>query len=146
MTNYRKFFIFNNKKYCYPTANISIILPLIDFNFNVVLRSLGNICYYLLTGDFLFVELKYKVEYKIPINISLEAVSFIINMIKYYFYLGVKEIKLLNHPFVEKYFGDFTDFDKNIVSNFIKDEYLILNYNNIDKINSIINMNICLNN
>jgi len=81
-----------------------------------------------------------------PIIISLEAVSFIINMIKYYFFEGVKEVKLLNHPFVEKYFGDFTDFNKNIVSNFIKDEYLILNYNNIDKINSIINMNICLNN
>ena len=108
---------------------------------------MSNLCYYLLTGDFLFVELNYNKEYKIPIIISLEAVSFIINMIKYYFFEGVKEVKLLNyHAFVEKYFGDFIDFNKNIVSNFIKDEYLILNYNNIDKINSIISMNICLNN
>ena len=145
LTNYRNLFDFNHINCYYPTANINIIPPY--FGFNDVLRSLCGLCYYLLTDDFLFYELNSENEYKISTNISLEAVYFFIDMVKYYFSESVRAIKsLLNHPFVEKYFGDFTDFNKNIVDNFIKDDYLILNSGNINEIKSIIFMKISQNN
>ena len=36
-------------------------------------------------------------------------------------------------------FCDFSDFNKKIFAGFIKEEYLVININNIDEINSIIN-------
>ena len=47
--------------------------------------------------------------------------------------------KLLNHPFLQKYFGDFTDLNLKIFENYIIYGYICFNIINIDEINTIIN-------
>ena len=107
--------------------------------------NIGNILNNLFIGNFYFIknyaQEKKEYEFKISTNLSSEAILLFTNI----FHRVFKEKKEANvkefikHPFLEKYFGDFTDFDKSNFSNYIKDEYLIVNINNINEINSIIN-------
>ena len=107
--------------------------------------NIGDVLNNLFIGDFFFIknyaQEKKEYEFKISTNLSLETILLFTNI----FHRVFKEKKEANvkefikHPFLEKYFGDFTDFDKSNFSNYIKDEYLIVNINNIDEINSIIN-------
>ncbi len=83
-----------------------------------------------------YAQEKKEYEFKISTNLSLETILLLTNI----FHRVFKEKKdpnakeFINHPFLQKYFGDFTDFDKSNFSNYIKDEYLIININNIDEI------------
>ena len=82
-----------------------------------------------------------KYNFKISTNFSSETIFLLINIFHYIF-KEKKEPnikKISEHPFLAKYFGDFTDFNKSNFSNYIKDEYLIFNINNIEEINSIFN-------
>ena len=107
--------------------------------------NIGDVLNNLFIGNFYFIknyaQEKKEYEFKISTNLSSEAILLFTNI----FHRVFKEKKEANvkefikHPFLEKYFGDFTDFDKSNFSNYIKDEYLIVNINNIDEINSIIN-------
>jgi len=107
--------------------------------------NIGDVLNNLFIGDFFFIknyaQEKKEYEFKISTNLSLETILLFTNI----FHRVFKEKKdpnakeFINHPFLQKYFGDFTDFDKSNFSNYIKDEYLIVNINNIDEINSIIN-------
>ena len=81
-------------------------------------------------------------EFKISINLSLEAISFLINVLQ--IYSKEREItknisELLKHPFLTNNVSDFSDFNKNIFANYIKEGYLVININNIDEINSMVN-------
>ena len=98
--------------------------------------------YYLFTGDLSFKIIDdndlMKKEIKIPINLSLEAISFLINILKNYQDKIENIEELSNHPFLKKYFGDFVDIDIKSISKFIKDEYIVFNINNVNEIHSII--------
>jgi len=81
-------------------------------------------------------------EFKISINLSLEAISFLINVLQ--IYSKKREItknisELLKHPFLTNNVSVFSDFNKNIFANYIKEGYLVININNIDEINSMVN-------
>ena len=81
-------------------------------------------------------------EFKISINLSLEAISFLINVLQ--IYSKEREItknisELLKHPFLTNNVSVFSDFNKNIFANYIKEGYLVININNIDEINSMVN-------
>ena len=110
LTNFRKISVFNHKFHDFPPA-LDIFGYEIDFNNEF--RPLGLLCYNLLTGDitinestnkenYTLLELLFSKleddeerktnEYKISINILFETVSFLIFMIKYYFYKGVKAV------------------------------------------------------
>ena len=118
-----------------------VIIDLID----VIWWSLGLFNHILFSEEFNFIEIfdrKIKeYNFKISTNFSSETIFLLINI----FHCIFKEKKEPNikkiseHPFLAKYFGDFTDFNKSNFSNYIKDEYLIFNINNIDEINSIFN-------
>ena len=107
--------------------------------------NIGKILNNLFIGNFYFIknyaQEKKEYEFKISTNLSSEAILLFTNIFRRVFKEkkepNVKEF--IKHPFLEKYFGDFTDFDKSNFSNYIKDEYLIVNINNINEINSIIN-------
>ena len=100
----------------------------------------------LFNDNFIFREINEKekkiFEFKISINLSLEAISFLINILQIY----SKERKitkiiseLFKHPFLKNNVSDFSGFNKKIFANFIKEEYLVININNIDEIKSIVN-------
>ena len=118
-----------------------VIIDLID----VIWWSSGLFNHILFSEVFNFIEIfDRKIEeynFKISTNFSSETIFLLINI----FHCIFKEKKEPNikkiseHPFLAKYFGDFTDFNKSNFSNYIKDEYLIFNINNIEEINSIFN-------
>ena len=92
-------------------------------------------------NNFIFREINEK-EIKISINLSLEAISLLINLFQIYSKENNKKKninELLKHPYLKNNFCDFSDFNKKIFAGFIKEEYLVININNIDEINSIIN-------
>jgi len=108
--------------------------------------SLGVINYYLLTGDFPFIgnyrDLMEEIEkgdIYVPINISAEAISFLLRMLQYSSQKRFNAAELLTHPFIQRYIGDFTYLDKKILHNFIKNGSLCLNIKNTDEIDSILN-------
>ena len=107
-----------------------------------VIDKIFLFCYYLFTGDLSFKIIDdndlMKKEIKIPINLSLEAISFLINILKNYQDKIENIEELSNHPFLKKYFGDFVDIDIKSISKFIKDEYIVFNINNVNEIHSII--------
>ena len=118
-----------------------VIIDLID----VIWWSFGLFNHILFSEEFNFIKIfRREIEeydFKISTNFSSETIFLLINI----FHCIFKEKKEPNikkiseHPFLAKYFGDFTDFNKSNFSNYIKDEYLIFNINNIDEINSIFN-------
>ena len=92
-------------------------------------------------NNFIFREINEK-EIKISINLSLEAISLLINLFQIYSKENKKNkniSELLKHPYLKNNFCDFSDFNIKIFAGFIKAEYLVININNIDEINSIIN-------
>ena len=110
-----------------------------EVSFYLLLNNLFN-------DNFKFREINEKemqiFEFKISINLSFEAISFLINVLQIY----SKERKitkniseLLKHPFLKNNVSNFSYFNKNIFANFIKEGYLVININNIDVINSMIN-------
>ena len=108
--------------------------------------SLGVISYYLLTGDFPFIgnysDLMEEIEkgdIYVPINISAEAISFLLRMLQYSSQKRFNAAELLTHPFIQRYIGDFTYLDKKILHNFIKNGSLCLNIKHADEIDSILN-------
>ena len=142
LTNFRK--ARHNEK---EKLGISVLIDLgtvykKDNKYKNILLNLFLFCYYLFTGDLSFKIIDeddlMKKEIKIPINLSLEAISFLINILKNYLD-KIKNIEeLSNHPFLKKYFGDFVDIDIKSISKFIKDEYIVFNINNVNEIHSII--------
>ena len=96
----------------------------------------------LFTGDLSFKIIDeddlMKKEIKLPINLSLEAISFLFEILKNYIDNIKDKKELSNHSFLKKYFVDFVDIDIKGISKFIKDEYLIFNINNINEIYKVI--------
>jgi len=109
--------------------------------------SLGIMCYYLLTGEYPFKggalpDLLNEIEkgfIKIPISLSAEAVSFLLNMLEYSPQKRFTAQQLSIHPFLTKYIANFTPIDLKSVSNYIQNENLCINIKNNDEIKSIIN-------
>ena len=110
-----------------------------EVSFYLLLNNLFN-------DNFKFREINEKemqiFEFKISINLSFEAISFLINVLQIY----SKERKitkniseLLKHPFLKNNVSNFRYFNKNIFATFIKEGYLVININNIDVINSMVN-------
>ena len=92
------------------------------------------ICYYLFTGDLSFIFnseddlIKNEAVIKITLlPLSFESILLLINLWLNYINKKINTKELLDYPFVQKYFGDFTDFDKKISSYFIRGEYLTFN-------------------
>ena len=142
LTNFRK--ARHNEK---EKLGISILIELgtvykKDNKYKNIILNLFLFCYYLFTGDLSFKIIDeddlMKKEIKLPINLSLEAISFLFKILKNYTD-NIKDFKeLSNYPFLKKYFGDFVDIDIKDISKFIKDEYLIFNINNINEIYKVI--------
>ena len=96
----------------------------------------------LLTGDLSF-KINYELdlkqfEIKIPINLSLDSIILLVYLFQCYIDKKINVKELLNQPFLSKYYADFTDLDIKSVSEYIKDEYLVINISNNNKIYSII--------
>ena len=108
--------------------------------------SLGIIFFYLLTGNLPFMGNFFDVmnqiengDINIPLNISAEAISFLLKMIQYYSEKRFSAADLLNHPFIKNYIGDFSYLDQKQISRFIKNGSIVINIKNNDAISSFIN-------
>ena len=111
--------------------------------------SLGTICYYLFTGEspfqasnaFMLLNEIEKGIIKIPINLSVEAISFLLKMFQYFPEKRISASELLRHPFIQKYSGDFYYFDlkNNKAANFVKNGYFYIDIKNTDSFNLILN-------
>ena len=122
------------------------ILP---YDEKIDIWSLGVISYYLFTGEtpfqaynaFKLLEQIEKGIIRIPINLSVEAISFLLKMFQYYPEKRISAAELLRHPFIQKYSGDFSYFDpkNNGVASFVKNGYFYIDIKNTDSFNSIIN-------
>ena len=119
----------------------------VPYDEKIDIWSLGVMCYYLFTGEIPFkarglgdlIDEIEKGYIKIPINISGEAISFLLNMLQYSSTKRFTAENLLNHPFLQKYIGDFTYLDAKTFSNYLNNGYLYINIKNNDEINSAIN-------
>ena len=98
------------------------------------------ICYYLFTCDLSFNYnneddlIKNEIIIKIPVfSLSSEAISLLIRLWIKYINKKMNTVELLDYPFVQKYYNDFTDFDKKIGSYFIRDGNLTFNIKDTDQ-------------
>ena len=108
--------------------------------------SLGIIAYYLFTGYPPFIgnhcDIMNQIEkgdISIPLDISAEAISFLIKMLKYSSQKRYSAADLSNHPFIKRYINDFSYLEQKNFSNFIRKGNLIVNVKESDNIDSIIN-------
>ena len=122
----------------------------LPYNEKIDIWSLGIICYLLFIGEYPFIgnffDILNQVEkgdISVPINISAEGISFLLNMIQYSSQKRFTASELMNHPFILNYFGDFSYLEPKSVSKFNNQGYLIINIKNNDEICSIVNQ--CIN-
>ena len=108
--------------------------------------SLGIIAYYLFTGYPPFIGNHFDImnqiekgDISIPLNISAEAISFLLKMLQYSSQKRYSAADLSNHPFIKRYINDFSYLDQKNFSNFISKGNLIVNVKENDNIDSIIN-------
>ena len=110
--------------------------------------SLGILSYYMFTGEIPFKAdtaqgLMDEIEngvIQIPVNLSKEGISFLLNMLQYNSSKRITALELKQHPFLTGYFGDFSYIDTKKYSNLIKNGYLVINIKQTDPFNSIINL------
>ena len=99
--------------------NIPEIINDLEDNIANILNNLF-ICNFYFNKN--YAQEKKEYEFKISTNLSSETILLFTNIIHRVFKErkapNVKEI--IKHPFLGKYFGDFTDFDKSNFSNNIK--------------------------
>jgi serine/threonine protein kinase len=108
------------------------------YNEKADIWSLGTVCYEMLIGEALYKvkdlkDLMKKVEkgiYSIPLNLNLskEAVSFLISMLQYDGDDRLSASELAQHDFIVKNVNEFTKIDLNILRNKIDGDKLILNF------------------
>ena len=119
----------------------------IPYDEKIDIWSLGIISYHLFTGEYPFISGNYyelmdeieKGDITVPINISAEAISFLLRMLQYSPQKRSNANELLKHLFIQRYIGDFSYLDKKIIYNFIRNGRLCINIKNTDAIDSILN-------
>ena len=113
------------------------------YNQKVDIWSLGVLCYEMIVGEMSFTgnnmnELFRQVKngnYKLPLWLSKEAISFINSMLQYDPNKRLSAKELLKHPFLSKNYNEFHKVDKEQLKNKIK--------GNMIKINVMNNKTIC---
>ena len=109
--------------------------------------SLGILCYQMLMGEYAFSgnslqEISSKIEegtFKVPLNLSKETISFLIDMLQYESQKRINAIELSNHPFLIKCIDDFSYINIKNVSNKISYGDLYINIKNNNTICSVVN-------
>ena len=105
------------------------------YNEKVDIWSLGTLCYEMLVGRMTFAghsmeELYKKVKagnYKLPLWLSKEAVSFINGMLQYDSNKRLSAVELLNHDFLKKNVKEFQTLDVNQVKDKVRGKVMNIN-------------------
>ena len=105
------------------------------YNEKVDIWSLGTLCYEMLVGRMAFAghsmeELYKKVKagnYKLPLWLSKEAVSFINGMLQYDSNKRLSAVELLNHDFLKKNVKEFQTLDVNQVKDKVRGKVMNIN-------------------
>ena len=105
------------------------------YNEKVDIWSLGTLCYEMLVGRMTFAghsmeELYKKVKagnYKLPLWLSKEAVSFINGMLQYDSNKRLSAVELLNHDFLKKNVKEFQTVDVNQVKDKVRGKVMNIN-------------------
>ena len=105
------------------------------YNEKVDIWSLGTLCYEMLVGRMAFAghsmeELYKKVKagnYKLPLWLSKEAVSFINGMLQYDSNKRLSAVELLNHDFLKKNVKEFQTVDVNQVKDKVRGKVMNIN-------------------
>ena len=109
--------------------------------------SLGSLCYQLLVGEYAFIaneaqELSSKIEegtFKLPITLSKEAMSFLMDMLQYDSSKRSSAVELSKHPFLLKCADDFSYIDLRKVLHKISFGDLYINIKDNKTICSVVN-------
>lgn len=119
------------------------------YNEKADIWSLGTVCYEMLIGEALYKvkdmkDLMKKVEkgnYTIPLNLNLskEAVSFLLSMIQYEADDRLSANELAKHNFIVKDIKDFSPLDLNALSHKIDNNHININFKQDESILDIIN-------
>ena len=105
------------------------------YNEKIDIWSLGTLCYEMLVGRMAFAghsmeELYKKVKagnYKLPLWLSKEAVSFINGMLQYDSNKRLSAVELLNHDFLKKNVKEFQTLDVNQVKDKVRGKVMNIN-------------------